>query len=146
MFGPEFRVLFQEVNNAEIFPVIDQYLMDIVIYYAVELVLSSLIILVSWRLLVEIDEIVDIDKIWTSVLTLGNHWLELLLIVSSITVAVLLIMTFIGLSNVIEKSFEKLKVEIEKKDEQIKELELKLMEVTNVNQEQANKQPMGKDV
>lgn len=68
-----------------------------------------------------------LTALW-NLLTPGQQWVEITLIVCSIISAVMLIVVFEGMSNIIDNNFEKIKAEIIKKDERIRELEAKLME------------------
>ena len=80
--------------------------------------------------------------IWTALwnsLTTGQHSMELALIATSIVCALVMFMAFGGITNIIDKIFEKLKEEINKKDERIRELEAKLMEINDQDQTEAKK-------
>jgi len=72
-------------------------------------------------------------------LTTGVHSMELAVIATSIICALVMFMAFGGITNIIDKIFEKLKDEINKKDERIRELEAKLNDQEAKNRNSAGK-------
>lgn len=78
------------------------------------------------------------SALW-NLLTPRQQWLELTLIISSIAYAVMIFIAFEGILNIIDKNFEKIKAEIAKKDERIRELESKLMETNELKTEKVEK-------
>jgi hypothetical protein len=128
MFTPEFRyLLVQEERNGDMMPLIDkQVFADIFVYCANFLGLCS-IGLIAYKLF---GYSVTASKyVWTALwnsLTPGQQWLEIALIASSIVCATVMFLALKGMMEVLDNGFTKLKNEINKKDERIRELEAKI--------------------
>ena len=137
MFNPEFRyLLIQEERNGDMMPIIDKHIIAAICVCGINAFVIGLIAISAFKIF-SYSGIIS-KYIWVALwnlLTPGQQWLELAFIVSSIVAAVMMFMVFEGMSNIIDKNFEKIKAEIAKKDERIRELEAKLIEIgeSNVN-------------
>jgi hypothetical protein len=141
MFNPEFRyLLIQEERNGDMMPIIDKHIIAAICVCGINAFIIGLIAISAFKVFSYAG--VMSKYIWTALwnsLTPGHQWLELAVIVSSIVAAVMMFMAFEGMSNIIDKNFEKIKAEIAKKDERIKELEAKLMETSDLETEKTEK-------
>jgi hypothetical protein len=132
MFNPEFRyLLVQEENNNVMMPFINNDIIITIFIFicaGINVLAISTIFWMSYKLFGYSSLITKF--IWTALwhsLTPGNQWLEIALLVSSIIAAYFMIIAFKGIEEIIDSGFTKLKNEINKKDEKIKELEAKLL-------------------
>ena len=141
MFNPEFRyLLIQDERNGNMMPIIDKHIIAAICVCSINVFIIGLIAISAFKVFSYAGVICK--YIWTALwnsLTPGQQWLELAFIVSSIVAAVMMIMAFEGMSNIIDKNFEKIKAEIAKKDKRIKELEAKLMETSDLETEKTEK-------
>ncbi len=141
MFNPEFRyLLIQEERNGDMIPIIDKHIIAAICVCGINAFVIGLIAISAFKVFSYAGVISK--YIWIALwntLTPGQQWLELALIVSSIASAAMMFMAFEGMSNIIDKNFEKIKAEVAKKDERIKELEAKLMETSELETEKVEK-------
>lgn len=120
--NPEFYLLFQQEPNGVIMPAIDNICL---------FVIHSLVgfggVMALYKLLFYAGGISKYfwTALWNS-LTPGNQWLDLAIIGTTIICGVVMVLAIKGMAEVLESGFIKLKNEIKKKDERIRELEAKL--------------------
>ncbi len=131
MFNPEFRyLLVQEERNGEIMPIIDNHIIAAICVCGVNAVVACGALMAAYKLFLYAG---GMSKyLWTALwnsLTPGNQWLDLAIIVSSLICSVVMVMAMRGMADVLDSGFIKLKNEIKKKDERIRELEAKLEEL-----------------
>jgi hypothetical protein len=122
MFNPELRYFIAE-ENGEVEPIIDPKLFEGIIDY-IGIICTAIILTLS-----------SYNGVWllNGILTPGQEWLELILILTSIGLFIVckLIANFI--LNDLNESFNKLKIQIEEKDDEIKRLEKTIEQLTNTN-------------
>jgi|688.fasta_scaffold485223_1 hypothetical protein len=128
MFNPEFRyLLVQEEPNDEFMPIIDNHIIAAICVCGVNAVVACGALMAAYKLFLYAG---GMSKyLWTALwnsLTPGNQWLDLAIIISSLICSVVMVMAMRGMADVLDSGFIKLKNEIKKKDERIKELEAKL--------------------
>ena len=122
MVKPEFRFLIDR-EDGEILPLIDSHLFTafvMVVGLNIALILGFLIALDVGRLVFK-----GLTKIW-SLLTPGNQWQELFLIVSSIFLGTLMLLIINEIFKKLDEAFTKLNNQLKEKDARIVALESKL--------------------
>jgi hypothetical protein len=130
MFNPDFRyLLVQEEHNGEMIEMAEKHLFAAILVCTINVLTFGVIVRLAYELCSYFGLIIKFiwSTLWVS-LSPGNQLFELAAIVTSIVVAVMMFMVFEGISDLLNKSFDKLKDEIKKKDEKIKELEAKIKE------------------
>lgn len=127
MFNPEFRYLIaQEERNGQMLPNIDYALSATVVCIA-----NLLCVLVAgWSVYNIFNYIAIVTKylatsFW-NILTPGNEWLEIVLMLSSLVAATMVYKSLKGMGDILDSKFTELKDLISKKEEHIKDLEEKL--------------------
>ena len=122
MVKPNFRFLIDR-EDGEILPLIDSHLFTafvMVVGLNITLILVFLIALDVGRLVFK-----GLTKIW-SLLTPGNQWQELFLIVSSIFLGTLMLLIINEIFKKLDEAFTKLNNQLKEKDARIVALESKL--------------------
>lgn len=132
MYNPEIRYLFQEeeVEVNEIMPLIYPEFIEEIYKYTSNILVGfatmvGMIALYKQLSYTGIGTQYICSYIW-SMLSPGNEWLDLLLIITSIAAGIMIFIALNGITDILDKGFIKLKDEIKKKDQRIKELEEKL--------------------
>lgn len=135
MFNPELRyVLFQEVGNDEMMQLIDPNIFVAICVCGTNGLLLGSIVWILYKILVYSGTAAKYIwlALWKS-LTPGNEWLDLALIISTVISGIVMIYALNGMSEVLDRGFTKLKNEINKKDERIRELEAKIVSLEGIN-------------
>jgi len=131
MFNPEFRYLLdQEERNGDMMPMIGKHIIAAICVCGMNALVACGALLTAYKLFLYTG---DMSKyLWTTLwnsLTPGNQWLDLAIIVTSIISGVVMVLAMKSMADVLDNGFIKLKNELKKKDEKIRELEAKLEEL-----------------
>lgn len=135
MFNPELRyVLVQEERNGEMMPFIDPHVFAAIFVCGTNVLVLGSLSWVTYKLFGYSG--IAAKYIWTALwnsLTPGNEWLDLTLIISTLISGIVMFFALKGMGDVLDKGFTKLKNEINKKDERIRELEAKIASLEAVS-------------
>jgi len=131
MYNPEFRyLLIQEENAGEMLPIINPYIFAGLFVFITNIISFTAVVWLAYKMFIYSG---NISKyIWISIwnmLTPGNEWLDILLIGTTIISAVMMFKALIGITDILDAGFTKLKNELRNKDERIKLLEEKLSSI-----------------
>jgi uncharacterized membrane protein (DUF106 family) len=142
MFNPEFRyLLVQEENDNEMMPIIDKHIISAICVCSMNALFGCGALVAVYQLFKYSSFITK--YLWTALwnsLTPGKQWLDLAIIVSSIISGVVMVLAMKGMADVLDNGFRKLKNEINKKEERIRELEAKLEELELEKKKEINVQ------
>jgi phosphotransferase system glucose/maltose/N-acetylglucosamine-specific IIC component len=132
MFSSDFKylwLLMQQDRDGDLIPVIDKNIVADIWICGINALAIGAIGIITYNVFPYASAISGyiLTELWNS-LTTGQHSMELAVIATSIICALVMFMAFGGITNIIDKIFEKLKDEINKKDEKIRQLEAKLNE------------------
>ena len=128
MFNPEFRyLLVQEERNGDMMPIIDKHIVAAICVCGMNALVVCGALMAAYKLFLYTGDMSKYlwSALWNS-LTPGNQWLDLAFIVTSIISGVVMVMSMKGIADVLDNGITKLKNELKKKDERIRELEAKL--------------------
>ena len=133
MFNPELRyLLVQEENDNEMRPMLDMaHIISVICVCSMNALLFVCgAVVVVYELFKYSNFITKYlwKALWNS-LTPGNQWLDIAIILSSIISGVVIVLAMKCMTDLLDNGFRKLKNEINKKDERIRELEAKLEEL-----------------
>jgi hypothetical protein len=135
MFNPEFRyILVQEQHNGEMLPLVPPYVISALFVCITNLVSVCSVVWFVYKLFGYSGSAAK--YIWTALwnsLTPGNELLDLAIIISTIISGIVMIFALKGMGDVLDNGFTKLKDEINKKDERIRELEAKIASLEAVS-------------
>ena len=138
MFSSDFKylwLLIQQDRDGDLIPVIDKNIAIDIWICGINALAIGTIGVITYKVFPYVSAI--LGYMWTALWkSLNEQQMEWALIEISIICALMMFMAFGGITNIIDKIFEKLKAEINKKDERIRELEAKLNE-----HEAKNKKP-----
>lgn len=135
MFNPEFRyLLVQEERNGEMMPFIDPHVFGAIFVCGTNGLVLGSIVWIAYKLFGYSGTAAKYfwTALWNS-LTPGNEWLDLAIIISTLISGIVMMFALKGMGDVLDKGFTKLKNEINKKDERIRELEAKIASLEAVS-------------
>jgi uncharacterized membrane protein YccC len=143
MFSSDFKylwLLMQQDRDGDLIPVIDKNIVADIWVCGMNALAIGTIGIVAYKVFPYASVISGyiLTELLNS-LTTEHHRMQLALIATSIICALVIFMAFGGITNIIDKIFEKLKDEINKKDERIRELEAKLNDQEAKNRNSAGK-------
>jgi hypothetical protein len=147
MFNPEFRyLLVQEERNGNMMPIIDKHIVAAICVCGMNALVVCGALMAAYKLFLYTGDMSKYlwSALWNS-LTPGNQWLDLAIIVTSIISGVVMVMSMKGIADVLDNGITKLKNELKKKDERIRELEAKLETKLEVEQKNKNEQKYDAD-
>ena len=126
MFNPEFRYLIAQ--EEEIMPLIDNHEFAAIITCGINVCVFGSIGWLAYNFFeynwLAIKYVCS--AIWDSLTPAGIQLLDIVLLTVGLTSSIIMYTTIIGIADVLENGFTKLKNELNKKDERIKELESEL--------------------
>ena len=125
MFNPEFRyLLVQEERNGQMMPLVDPHVLGAIFVCGINGIAISTICFLLYKFwgYVSIPFKKLLVLLWNS-LTPGNELFEIAVIISSIICCALIFFVIQDMAEVLDSGFTKLRNELNKKDERIRELE-----------------------
>jgi hypothetical protein len=130
MFNPEFRYLLDQEENDGVMimmPIIDKHIIAAICVCGLNALVACGAIMAAYKVFLYTGYMSKYlwTQLWNS-LTPGNQWIDLAVIISSIICSGVMVMAMKGMADVLDNGFIKLKNELKKKDERIRELEAKL--------------------
>lgn len=126
MFNPGFRyLLVQEEREGVIVPVVDPHIFVHLLLMFVCMVSCLSVVTITILTLYNVLDVIN-EYIW-SLLTPGNQLLEITFIMTSIVCAIIMLLAFKCMSDVLDDEFTKMKEELNTKERRIQELEAKLL-------------------
>lgn len=120
MFNPELRYFIAE-ENGEVEPIIEQKLFENILDYGGVICTGIILSLIAYNKL----------SILTSVLTPGEEWIEMMLIIASIGFFIMFKLIADFVLNDLHASFDKLHRQIEEKDNKINTTEKTIVKLEN---------------
>jgi len=124
----------QEERNGDMMPIIDNHVLSSIFVLVEKLCSISVIFWMASKVFGY--SIIVAKYIWTTLwnsLTTGNQWLEIGTILTSICLSIVMCLGIQSIGEMLDRGFTKLKDEIKKKDEIIKELEEKVLYLDEKN-------------
>ena len=126
MFNPDFRhLLVQEEHDGLIVPLVDPHIFIQLLLMFIFMVSFLSVAIITILTLYNVASVIT-EYTW-SLLTPGNQLLEITFITTSIVCAIIMLLSFKCMSDVLDAGFTKLKEELNTKERRIQELELKLL-------------------
>lgn len=148
MFNPEFRyLLVQEERNGEMMPFIDPHVFSAIFICGTNGIVLCAIGWIVYKLFGYYGRTAKYlwVALWNS-LTPGHEWFDLVLILSTLITGIVMFFALKGMGDVLDKGFIKLKHEINKKDERIRELEAKIASLEATRTSEDDKPTLNKQV